>query len=661
MTEELFPTIATVFDPHSERSISASYVNAIKMGLEKLLPPNFFKFESKDEESLDDLKEKFQSLMPVCKALQSEEHPENYSFFMLGKYRANSFKFFFEMVSMWLVPGKRLDVAMIFAADFKILEFGDAIYTLCEIIISIKDPKDLVEVKSNIPIIEMEAKLGVESAYHARRILEIKGLSSEEKISSIQDDITTLLKKAPQHIGFDILTEMQHVMVITQNSFRKQRKSRHLCRMIGIHYLFRKALLDCIRQGREKRFLKLKLFRSVLKTPEGVDKPVLSILIGINFLSDNEIFEKQHVMTAVKSYLPGVNLVEDSFYANKRGDEKVCTVYLEVEKEDGSAFSTNEMKFLRQELLVDLKDRIGHLMHPVFMPRNEEEIMRNVFSLSSQIKYIGDLPQVFISFDEQTYDHLFFTVILVRILKPGDRSVQEIFAETDTSLEFIPDRCKMVGMIRKKYPKEANVFRVRLPMRGFLRQDHSIDLTKARSGVVEELNRVIGEFRDFNGGMISKQNELLCNFRELLQSSNVKFNDLVLENFFYSLTPVIMRTVLEPESLKTLFVMMIESAEKGFFKGFPYTLSTLQDDHFAYAMIASHDLYIKDYLNKSISGFPRQGGTLATSFTQMYDIACVGYILRSDNPVAREQFFSTIDKVLKTKEKETQPLPVTQH
>lgn len=657
MVDDIFPKIATVFDPHSERSISASYVNAIRMGLEKLLPSNFFMRQERNEESLDDLKEKFKALLPICKAYQSEEHPENYSFFLLGKYRANAFKFFFEMFSMWLVPGKRLDVAMIFAADFKIVEFGDGVYTLCEIIISVKDPKELEEIKSNLPIIEMEARLGVDSAYHARRILEIKGLTAEEKISSIQDDITTLLRKAPHYVGIDILTEMQHVMVITQDSFRKQRKSRHLGRMIGIHYLFRKALLECTKQGKEKRFLKLKLFRSVLKTAEGVDKPVLSILIGINFLSENEIFEKQHVMTAVKSYLPGVNLVEDSFYANRRGDEKICTVYLEVEKDDGTAFSTNEMKFLRQELLVDLKDRIGHLMHPVFMPRNEEEIMRNVFSLSSQIKYIDDLPQVFISFDEQTYDHLFFTVILIRILKPGDRSVEEIFADAETSLEFIPDRCKMVGMIRKKYPKEANVFRVRLPMRGFLRQDHSIDLTKARSGVVDELNRVIGEFRDFNGGMISKQNELLCNFRELLLSSSVKFNDLLLENFFYSLTPVIMRTVLEPESLKTLFVMMIESAEKGFFKGFPYTLATHQDEHFAYAMVTSHDLYIKDYLAQSISGFPRQGGTLATSYTQMYDAACVGYIFRSDNPAAREQFFSMIEKILKAKERESQPAP----
>jgi len=304
------------------------------------------------------------------------------------------------------------------------------------------------------------------------------------------------------------------------------------------------------------------------------------------------------------------------------------------------------MRLLYQELLVDLKDSIGHLMHPVFMPRNEEEVMRNVFSLSSQIKYISDLPQVFITFDEQTYSHLFFTVILVRIIKPDDLPLQEIFDEADTLLEFIPDRSKMVGMIRKKYPKEANIFRVRLPIRRFLRQDHSIDLTKARSGVVEELTAVLGEFRDFNGGMISKQNELLCNFRDLLIASHVKFNDLLLENFFYSITPVIMRTVLEPESLMTLFVMMIETVERGFYNGYPYAMTTKTDEQFTFAMVIAQDSGIKDYLNKELDTIPRQGGTLASSCTKVYDTTCVGYIFRSDDIQAKELFLNTIDAAL---------------
>lgn len=651
MINKFYPTITTVYDKDKEQGASGPYVNAIQACLEKLLPNHFF-YKIEQADYISDLKERFFSSLPSCKAFQSKENPENYSFLMLGKSRINSFKFFFELVSMWLVPGKRLDVAMIFAADFKILEFGNQVYTLCEIILNVGDPNDRIELMSNIPIIEMEAKLGVESGYYARRILEIKGLSSDEKIASVQDDISTLVKKLPQYVGMDILTEMQHVMVITQDLFRKQRTSRHLARLIGIHYLIRKNLLEATKGGYEKRFLKIKLFRSKVRTVIGGEKSVLSILIGLNFLNDNEIFEKMHVMTAIHSYFPGTVLVEDSYYANKRGNEKICTVYLEIEKTDGQPFLTSEIKLLYRELLVDLKDRIGHLMHPVFMPRNEEEVMRNVFSLSSQIKFISDLPQVFITFDEQTYAHLFFTVILVRIVKPGDRTIQEIFEERETSLDFIHDRCKMVGMIRKKYPKEANIFRVQVPVKGFLRQDHSIDLTKARSEVVLELTSVIGEFRDFNGGMISKQNELLSSFRDILLASNIKFNDLLLENFFYSLTPVIMRTVLEPESLKTLFVMMLESVDKEFFNRIPYVLSTKIEDQFAFVMIISEDTYLKDYLNKSLDAIPRQGGMLASSFTKIDEINCIGYIFRSDDLKTKESFCKTVQTILESKEAE---------
>ena len=57
--------------------------------------------------------------------------------------------------------------------------------------------------------------------------------------------------------------------------------------------------------------------------------------------------------------------------------------------------------------------------------------------------------------------------------------------------------------------------------------------------VVSELSRILGEFRDFNGGMISKQNELLTDVRAHLENKGIRYNEIHLENFFYSLAPVI--------------------------------------------------------------------------------------------------------------------------
>ena len=69
-------------------------------------------------------------------------------------------------------------------------------------------------------------------------------------------------------------------------------------------------------------------------------------------------------------------------------------------------------------------------------------------------------------------------------------------------------------MLRKKYPKEANIFQLQIDKDPFLRADHSLDLHQARQSIVEELEKVIGEVRDYNGGLISKQHALFALLKE---------------------------------------------------------------------------------------------------------------------------------------------------
>lgn len=76
----------------------------------------------------------------------------------------------------------------------------------------------------------------------------------------------------------------------------------------------------------------------------------------------------------------------------------------------------------------------------------------------------------------------------------------------------VPDRIQNVSYIRKSHPIEANVFRLHMTkLPSFLRMDFSVNLYLAREEVVKFLNRYIGEVRDYNGGMMLKQGELLPN------------------------------------------------------------------------------------------------------------------------------------------------------
>lgn len=634
------PRIVTLFDSSGDDPNHHHYQEVISNTLKKILPDNI-RVLATDPDLLEDQREEFLSLLPLLTATSCEKTPAHISFFLISKFRPNAFKFFFEMVSNWLVPGKRLNVLLFYAVDFHMPDLCEDGFTLCEVIVRVDDAAELEILRCNLPIIETEVRLGMQSTYYAQRILEIKGLAADAKTSMIQEHIAFLLKRLPKIFENDVLTEMQHVLVMCRDEFKAARDCRHLSRIISIHYLFRKSLRESVKVSPDRRHLSLKLFKTTIHPPSAEGKVVLGVVVGLNFLGDKEVFEERQLLGAIQNYIPSAQVVENSFFANKRGTEQICTLYLEIEKVNGDEFTGEEIRILRQELPTDLKDRIEHLMHPVFMPRNEEEIMRNILALSNQIKYLHDLPQVIISFDQQTHSDLFFTVILLKVMTPGSPSIQEMFRNSASSLGYIHDRSKTVGFLRKKYTKEATVFGVKLDKNQFLRRDHSIDLNKARQTVVSELVFIVGELRDFNGGMISKQNETFCVLRDLV-SKHVKYNELLLENFFYSLTPDVMRTVLDPKLLKSLFLLLLESIDHGFFSGENYALKMQVDPRHILVMIKSEERSIKESIDRALSRFDFHSSKLASSFVLVYEIAYLGYLYICDEPEHQQSFCQSL-------------------
>lgn len=638
------PQVMPAFDLFDESPNNALYQSIICNSLKKMLPDHLYLNKGEGGDASEDFKEQFRASLPLLSSSNSTKFSSSLSICLLTVFRANASKFFFEMISNWLIPGHRLNDVLFYAVDFFLPEIGKERYTFCEIIVNIKNPIELETIQRNLPILETEIKLGVTSAYYARRILEVRGMAASEKTALILEHLAHIVKRLPDEFDYDVFTEMQHVLVMCSDEFKFAREARHLSRIISIHYYFRKLLREALKIAPEKRHLNLKLRKAKVRFHDS-QKTILGMLVGMNFLGDKEVFEERHLLKAVQNYLPNVHSVEGSFFSNRRGVENICTLYLEIEKNDGSDFAGEEIQRLQRELPSDLKDRIEHLMHPIFMPRNEEEVMRNILSLSNQIKYLRDPPHVFITFDEQTHSHLFFTVILVRALKGSFETVPEIFQKADTFLEYIHDWQRTVGYLRKKYPKEATVFRVKLPKEMFLRDDHSIDLCKARQVLVEELARVLGPIRDYNGGMISKQNELLCCVRTLLAEGGI-FQDFLLENFFYSLTPAVMRTILDPNSLRTLFLMMLEGLDQNMGISENYILKIERELDVVFAMIIAHNPKLKEEMSKALSVLNIRTVELATVFVNAYDTPCLGYIYTCDDPYNQEHFCQIVKSIV---------------
>lgn len=648
LNDEHLPRIFPLFDAAGEHySNHHFYRDAIRNSLKQILPASFATLKKNDPDHFEDFRTEFFDSLPIFFATKCDRAPGNISFYVLAKYRTNAFKFFFDMVSHWLVPGKRLNAMLFYAVDFMLPDFGNEALTLCEAMVHVESIAELETLQRNLPIIETEIRLGMQSSHNARRILEIKGLSLDSKTAMIQEHITWLTARRPKYFDQDLVTEMQHVLVMCRDEFKMARSCSHLGRIISAHYLFRKSIREAVKQTPEKRHLSLKLFKTHLNEEDG-NKPVLGVLVGINFLKDKEVFEERHLLNAIQNYIPTAKAVEQSFFSHRRGNENICTLYLEIEKSTEEPFTGEDIRLLRRELPADLKDRIEHLMHPIFMPRNEEEIMRHVLTLSNQIKYMHDLPQAILSFDKQTHTDLCFTVIMVRPVTPGSASIEEMFRATNTFLGYTHDRSRTLGFLRKKCAKEATVFGVKVPKDPFLRRDHSIDLNKARQAVVNELTRITGEFRDFNGGMISKQHELLCAVRELL--NHTKYNELLLENFFYSLTPDVMRTVLEPQVLKTLFMLLLESIEDNFFSGENYSIKIRQDTRHVYALIKTEDRTLKETIGRSMHSIPTHSYQLATSSVLVYDTGYLGFLYLCDDPGRQQQFCHIIQESVLSKQ-----------
>lgn len=635
--------IVTLFDSSDAQSLTTKYYREVMIqSLKKMLPHEFLDFDTNDKSAIDKRKNLFRHSLPIISKGEIETFPGNVSFFALSSYRSNSFKFFFEMISRWLTPGQRLNVVLIYASDFRLCDQTDEIYTVCEIIIHVETKEEFEEIKRNYPMIQTQIELGIDSAFYAQRILDVKGLSADEKTATIQENIAYLVKRFPTFFDYDIFTEMQHMLLISSDDFKYHRSSRHLSRIISVHYQFRRSILKSLKAKAQKRHLYLKVFRALVDSPKG-SKKVLGILVGMNFLAERESIGEKQLLKAIQQYIKTAESVPNSFFINKNDTDHIVSLYLEVEKSDGSDFTAIDINKLRRELPLDLQNRIVHRHHPIFMPRNEEEIMRNIIILCDQLKFIKDIPQILITFDHQTHSHIYFTVVVARILKSDSLPISKLIEQSNIQIGYLHDRVKEMGMIRKKYVKEATVFRARLNKEKFLRDDQSIDLYKARQTLVCELGSAIGDIRDYNGGMISKQHEVLANIRKLL-SSYEPYDALLMEDLFYSFMPDVVRALLDPQSFVDLFDMASKAIREYDQKGCLFRYN--KDSYNVLAIVLCNDDHVSKKLIEKIDKPSFSAAEISSSRIKVNGHYCIGFLNCIREPHQRELFIECIQEVL---------------
>jgi hypothetical protein len=406
-------------------------------------------------------------------------------------YRKDVVKFFIEVVENWLLPGGQLHIS-------KFESHRDVGNVVCTAVIIPSSVEEADRVCENFTLLEDEIKLGMASAYHAKKLLELKGLFFEEKESLVREGIREKVVKFPQYFDYDIFTLMQKILVTVSETYKTSRSCSLLERIICNCYLISQKIQDSIEIAPNDRYFFLKIVPIFYSTPFG-EKMILGCFVGMNFLKKTEVLEDRHILRAVRKYFPEVNPVQGSCFMKKTDKSLLC--YLELEQEE--SFTFKEIALLKKELKEQVKNSIETLLPPVFMPRNEEEVMKYIVTLSQQVTSVKDLPQVVIMFNEQTEEDLLFTLLMGRPLFENGYSIEKILRAEGFQIEI--EKVRHAGALRKNVSKEVCQIKISIPKAEFLREDFALDLYKARQMIVSWLERQLGPIRDYNGGMISRR------------------------------------------------------------------------------------------------------------------------------------------------------------
>ena len=553
--------------------------------------------------------------------------------------------FILDMVKRWLIPNQEVMIL-----SFKRMEFYFEIHKkqpffIGEMQVLIRDKKEEDLVISTLDFLKKEIAHAFSDSQYARILLDTKILPLDDKINLIRGVLIKLIHRFPDQLNEGLFEQLILVQTQTSKKFREERSYLHIGRVILTLSLIRNYFDRKLTFFPEKRHIKIFMKPTELLFPFG-KKPVLGFCIAVNLFHQYEFFNEKHVLRAVQKEFSNVRLVNGSVY-QWQSSNSIATLYLEIEKTQGGSFTLEEKKTLKKTLERELKKTIEHLLPSVFMVRNEEETMRNILMLSKEFKSSDDLPQMMITFDRHSQEDLVFTVVLLRVRKEGMVSLQDRMKNTDPQIRFVLDRVQIVSSLDNHHLIEANVFRLQIKeLLSFLRTDFSVNLYLAREKVVSFLREHLGEIRDYNGGLMVKQSELLTQFKRLFQETFLKDPEL-LENFFYSLNPIESQATLDLPCLTLFFNAFIQMTKKEFLNRETYLMEIDRRQEGVIVTIRANNWAFRLSVEEALSEIQIRERCLISSTVVFEGDHYLSYLYQDSDPDKGYQFEQTLQAALK--------------
>lgn len=407
----------------------------------------------------------------------------------------------------------------------------------------------------------------------------------------VYERIERWTSRFPDFIDSKIFNELILLYGGAEKKFLDHRSISHVFRLILSIYLLRKKLQDPAIYFTDQHAVKVRWIPAKVRYPF-IDKSVLGCLVGFKETEEEESFDESNLMLILENGLSSVSLVPESTYTAFLQDKKIRIFYLEIEKNDRTPFSLDERTLLKEGIEEKIIGSLKDSSPLSFLKYNNEDLFKNIITLSKEIQTIEDIPQVCINFDHQKSREIIFRVSLAYVMPSYRFSLKENFFNS----KYVPYRSWTIKVI-DGHPVRAAIFNLHIPFDpSLMNKTGSLNFYKARQQARSIINHAIGEFRDYNGGLIIKQHEMFQDFKDFF--SNIpKLDSSVLEAFFFSITPVEKQATMRMELLCNLFNFFIKDLPQEPSNYSTFAFKVHEKEHQTYLLVRGDSLTKKMILD----------------------------------------------------------------
>ncbi len=539
--------------------------------------------------------------LPLVKAIFPTKTPGLLQIALLcegSPFTQGSGRHMIDIFSQWLIPGNPLMAVGLLGINFVLTTYPNNKLFFFHLMMKIDSKQELVRAQEGIHDLINVVKKNITTVAYVRKLVTKSTLSStqqgalffnylcsvqmvneldfdqslhehafelfrtamaEKKIEAARQNLECHLKNRRALIDRNIFSEIQYFTWLYRARLIGKKDRALVTKLIGLHYLFRKYLKQKLADNPTCRHTVLKIFpiRNSISS-SSYSAYSLGLLVGLTLIKEGEVFEEKHVFKAVEQLIPHIRMVPASFIQDGRDAKKIRLLYLEIEKDDEKGFSSQELSLLRKQLAKEIKACVETLIHPLFMPRNDEDLLRFSLQLCGQLVDTSVPPQMAIFFGNQTCESLSFNVILARVIEKNDSSclIKELM-HSDAFFEISDVEIRRPPCSERALSKQVISFNAKIPKEPFLRADYTVDVLQARQEIVRQIQEALGFVRDYNGGLLETQLRAEQLFIASLGNLG-KRETLLAKAFFHAITPPLMQIILETALIKKLYGMFIE-------------------------------------------------------------------------------------------------------